>query len=321
VSAAGSQELAKANGAALAPAAGAPSATGMITPPQFMQGFDGIAASAFPEDARKVLAEPVDEAAVEVKPDGIVFLPGVWYRRQLTKAFGAGAWALAPRQPARVMGDLVIYPGALYILGRFVSEAVGECFYRPGNSNMSYASCLEGARTDALTRCCKDLGMGSELWDAAWRDRWLAKYTDKTWDKEARNGRGAYKFTRKDAKNRQVQQVDLMAGAGGEAPKEAGTAASAAPAASGDNGEAASKEQLEAIAAELKKLAWKKQATQIWMRATFDVATLGALTATQADTMHALLMAWGKPPYPKLLAGFVAAGKAKDIDAADGSAS
>src|SRR5678816_3824301 len=135
---------------------------------------DGMAMEPFPEAARRILAEPVNPHDVEIKPDGIVFLPGVAYRRILTRAFGAGGWAIAPRSPARYMKDnnIVAYHGALYCLGRFVAEAVGECFYRDNNPNMSYASCVEGAKTDALGRCCKDLGIGTEMWDANWREQW-----------------------------------------------------------------------------------------------------------------------------------------------------
>src|SRR5262245_65607405 len=160
---------------ALAPAEAPPAASGG---PQYARGFEGMAVQPFPEEARRVLAEAVDPRDVEIKPDGIVFLPGVAYRRILTRAFGAGGWAIAPRSPARYMKDnnIVVYHGALFVLGRFVAEAVGECFYRDNNPNMSYASCVEGAKTDALSRCCKDLGMATELWDATWREAWKKQH-------------------------------------------------------------------------------------------------------------------------------------------------
>ena len=143
----------------------------------YAQGFEGASMAPFPAEALKVLGAPVNPEEVEIKPNGIVFLPGVSYRRILTRAFGAGAWALLPRGPARTMGNEVVYHGALYILGRFVSEAVGEC--ASNNGGMSYASALEGARTDCLTRCCKDLGVATELWDPEWRTAWQAKFCTK----------------------------------------------------------------------------------------------------------------------------------------------
>jgi hypothetical protein len=166
--------------------------------PQYMQGFEGAASAPFPAEALTVLAAPVDGAEVETKPNGIVYLPGVWYRRILTRAFGAGAWALLPRGPARTMGEIVIYHGALYVLGRFVSEAVGECETRGG---MSYASSLEGARTDCLTRCCKDLGMAAELWDPEWRDGWQRKYCSKTWQEAQGNKKAGFVFKKLDKPN------------------------------------------------------------------------------------------------------------------------
>lgn len=53
---------------------------------------------------------------------------------------------------------------ALYCLGRFVSQAVGEhTFYT--KINLSYGKAVESAKSNALMRCCKDLGIASELWD------------------------------------------------------------------------------------------------------------------------------------------------------------
>jgi hypothetical protein len=75
---------------------------------------------------------------------------------------------------------------------------MGECEARWG---MSYASALEGARTDCLSRCCKDLGMASELWDKAWRDGWTAKYAVKEWrDAKEPGKKGRFVFSRGVAK-------------------------------------------------------------------------------------------------------------------------
>ena len=53
---------------------------------------------------------------------------------------------------------------ALFCCGRYVSQAVGEhTFY--GQGNMVYGRAMEAARSNALVRCCKDLGIASELWD------------------------------------------------------------------------------------------------------------------------------------------------------------
>lgn len=316
MSAAGSTELVKSNGAP--PAVGA-QPTGQIMPVYF-QGFEGTAVAPFPDEARAVLAERVDPRDVEIRPDGIVYMSGVWYRRQLTRAFGAGAWSIVPRGPARTMGDLIVYHGALIILGRFVAEAVGECATRFG---MTYASALEGARTDCLTRCCKDLGLATELWDKTWREAWVRDCAFQ----DGVDSKGKPKWKKRDGSEH--QQAPLFKAAGGEAAKaehpkaDTATETDRAPSAAspakdtaaiapvGDNGEAATDEQKTAIAALLKTHGWKKQATVVWLKATFDQASLGALTREQADTAHALLCAYGKPVYDSILKSFAAAGKVR----------
>jgi ribonuclease HI len=258
--------------------------------PQYMVGFEGMASEPFPKAAREVLAEPPPPEAVEIKPNGIVFVPGVYYRRQLTRAFGAGGWALAPRSPARVMGNIITYHGALFCLGRFVAEAVGECAYRANNDQMSYASALEGAKTDALSRCCKDLGLATQLWDKAWRDQWMADYAEKGSDGKwrARDGRP-------------VQDIDLMSGAGGVAPKgpapsvtasaPVATPAPATVVAPPDAGEAATDVQKAAIRAAVKALKWKGSYAKIWLRDATGVDSVEALSIVQADTALAALEA------------------------------
>ena len=60
--------------------------------------------------------------------------------------------------------QLITREYALYCLGRFVAQATGEhSFYTRGN--MGYGKACESAKSNALMRCCKDLGIASELWD------------------------------------------------------------------------------------------------------------------------------------------------------------
>ncbi len=45
---------------------------------------------------------------------------------------------------------------------RFVAQARGECQYF---SNDTITTAGEGCKSNALMRCCKDIGIASELWD------------------------------------------------------------------------------------------------------------------------------------------------------------
>lgn len=162
--------------------------------------YNGIAqAPITPEETKKLLA-PVDPNIVQIRPDGLIYVPGVYYRRRLTEIFGAGNWALRPLGVS-IVNDVINYKGALYIRGHFVAEAIGEQKYVESNANMSYATAHEGAKTDCLVRCCKDLGMFTELWDPNFIEDWIDQYAVKVWCYNVKNPKQKKPFwRRKDQK-------------------------------------------------------------------------------------------------------------------------
>ena len=93
--------------------------------------------------------------------DGIIYLPEIKYRRILNRAFGPGGWGLAPRSETIISPKSVSREYALVCHGRLVSVARGEQdYFDPGG----IATATEGCKSNALMRCCKDLGIASELW-------------------------------------------------------------------------------------------------------------------------------------------------------------
>lgn len=79
-----------------------------------------MSAEAFSKEAIDILLAPLDEGDVEIKPDGIVYLPEIKYRRILNKAFGPGAWGLVPRGESIVTSKAVTREYALVVHGRYV---------------------------------------------------------------------------------------------------------------------------------------------------------------------------------------------------------
>lgn len=93
--------------------------------------------------------------------DGLIYLPEIKYRRILNRAFGPGGWGLAPRGEHTISPKNISREYALICSGRFVSQARGEQDFFD-ISGLPTAS--EGCKSNALMRCCKDLGIASELW-------------------------------------------------------------------------------------------------------------------------------------------------------------
>ena len=213
--------------------------------------YDGIAVSAFSKEAQTICAALCEPSDIEIKPDGIVYLPADRYRHRLNKAFGIGAWAQRPVSAITNMGNVVYREFALYILGRFVSQAMGHNEYQPDNKQMNWADCVEGAQSIALSRCCKPLGIGEELFDKTFQEEWKRKYAVQVWrkgkdkpqwrrkDREAfydetgfvaQKGGGADSARMSQAKPLVEKVADMMQGSGAAVVSQGDAKASPAPA-------------------------------------------------------------------------------------------
>ena len=82
------------------------------------RSFHGLSSEAFSAEAAKALLAPIEPDEIEVKPDGIIYLPEIKYRRILNQAFGPGGWGLAPRGETIVTAKAVTREYALVALGR-----------------------------------------------------------------------------------------------------------------------------------------------------------------------------------------------------------
>ncbi|GKZ40240.1 hypothetical protein AbraIFM66950_004238, partial [Aspergillus brasiliensis] len=82
------------------------------------RSFHGLSATPFPKECADILLAPTDPEEVEIKPDGILYLPEIKYRRILNKAFGPGGWGLVPRSESIVTPKMVTREYALVCNGR-----------------------------------------------------------------------------------------------------------------------------------------------------------------------------------------------------------
>ncbi|KAI0268160.1 mitochondrial genome maintenance MGM101-domain-containing protein [Gloeopeniophorella convolvens] len=126
------------------------------------RSYHGLSTQPFPAEAADILLAPIDPLDIEIKPDGMLYLPEIKYRRILNKAFGPGGWGLAPRSETNVGPKIVSREYALVCLGRLVGIARGEQEYF---DHSGIPTATEACKSNALMRCCKDLGVASELWD------------------------------------------------------------------------------------------------------------------------------------------------------------
>lgn len=88
------------------------------SPIDWSSSFHGLGTADFGPDVAQMLQAPLEADDIEVKPDGILYLPEIKYRRVLNAAFGPGGWGLAPRGDLHVQDRLVYRDYALIAHGR-----------------------------------------------------------------------------------------------------------------------------------------------------------------------------------------------------------
>ena len=129
------------------------------------------------EDQVKALRKPLAAEEIEWKPavkDGPPIIPYVAHnaaRDRLDVAFGLGGWGMVPVGMPKEKDDVVYVPYAMVIDGVPRFYAWGEQQYHENNKQMTYGDALEGAKSNAIMRCGKELGIGRELWSKNGRSK------------------------------------------------------------------------------------------------------------------------------------------------------
>jgi hypothetical protein len=130
------------------------------------------------DQEKDILFAPVDESLVEIRPDGLIYLPWMEYVRRLREAFGIG-WALIPQGMPKIKDTYITWGFWLVIRGVLCGFAIGEQEWRIDNATMSGTDACEGAKSNALMRLLKGIGICIELWQPSFVRSWKTKHAVK----------------------------------------------------------------------------------------------------------------------------------------------
>lgn len=135
-----------------------------------------------PEETKALVEEFPDECfqTGAAGKENLIYLEHVHLRNRLNQVLGPGQWSIVPRQrwgedykTAKGYDATRVYvEGMLIVRGCFVSEAIGDMSYYHNNDSQNYGDAVEGAKTEVLRRCCKELGIGLQAWDKKWTEGW-----------------------------------------------------------------------------------------------------------------------------------------------------
>ena len=145
--------------------------------------FTGISTLDIPKEVSDKLTQPVRMEAIEIKPTGEIYLSHVRYRKMLNDAFGMGNWSLRPLGGFVKTGSVVCREYALYIKGKYAASAIGEQNYIEYNAQMTWSDACEATKSNVIMRCCKDLGIGLEMWDKKFVVKFQKEFCVQVWRK------------------------------------------------------------------------------------------------------------------------------------------
>jgi len=130
------------------------------------------------DEQKLILYAPIDPEAVEIRPDGLIYLPWMEYADRLDRAFGGTGWTMIPDGSPKLQGNQIVWGWHLVIDGAYMGYAIGGQEYYPNNPTMTWADALEGAKSNALMRLCKSIGISKELWRPSYIKAWKEKYAE-----------------------------------------------------------------------------------------------------------------------------------------------
>ncbi len=146
--------------------------------------YQGASLLKIEKEEQEKLAASFDAELIEIRPDGLIYLPQVFWRQRLNETFGIGQWCLVVKgshKDPNPEKDKLYVQGVLMVRGSYVAEAVGEAELHSNNATQSWASVWESAKSDCITRCCKDLGIACELWQPTFIRTWQAQNAIQVW--------------------------------------------------------------------------------------------------------------------------------------------
>ena len=141
------------------------------------EAYKGASQLKLNKDEQKKLREDFPDNEIEIRShDGIIYIGHMALRERLWAVFGPGAVAEICRERfMRNDANEIAVDLVLMIRGNFVAEAVGTAKYFANNPKMTFGDVVESAWSEALRRCCKKFGVGTQVWRPAFIRDWVEK--------------------------------------------------------------------------------------------------------------------------------------------------
>lgn len=147
-----------------------------------------------PEESQALLADFQDSdfRTGASGKENLIYIEHAALRSRMNQVFGLGQWSLVvrnrwgedyeyfdSREHTKKKACRIYVEACLLVRGCFVAEAIGDMVYYPANQQTNYGDAVEGAKSAALRRCAKELGIGLQAWRKDFCESWMAKHAGK----------------------------------------------------------------------------------------------------------------------------------------------
>jgi hypothetical protein len=168
--------------------------------------YVGVGTLDLTPDQIAILIQDPNDSEIDILVTGEVYMSHVHVRARLIQAFKPAGWAMRPLSRERTEedsdGKTVCFEQmwGMFVRGIFVAAAWGSNEWRRDNDRSNRTDALEACKSNALTRCAKDLGIAAQCWDKRWADAWRAGKCFRVWlEKGDRGGSNKPVWRRMDA--------------------------------------------------------------------------------------------------------------------------
>ncbi len=159
-----------------------------------------------PEEKQKLREHMiVEDDDIEIRPEGIIYIEANYLRECLSEIFGQGAWSMIPL--SGISRDHDVEPGQkdvpifqrwmLVVHECYVGQAVGDGRFFINNKETTKADAAEMTASNALSRICKSLSIGANVYRRKFQREFMAKHAVEVWVKTFKGN--VRRWRRKDA--------------------------------------------------------------------------------------------------------------------------
>lgn len=153
--------------------------------------YDKASTLQLSKEEAQALAEDFPDDAFRLgaggKPD-LLYIEHAFLRERMNLVLGVGAavpvvrrvwteeYEYTDKYKKKQTAVRIYVESVLLVRGCVVGEAIGDGVYYKSNGANTYSDAIESAKSNALRRCCKEFGVGLQVWKKGFVEGWKSRH-------------------------------------------------------------------------------------------------------------------------------------------------